>query len=182
MDDISATSRARLLRETKPCTIPFLLSDIAVGRNDKLGNKIAEILWLARNYAIYRSRRGVHVHFSNCQEAARSQEFKLKPCHQSNMNHWMARLRIGIGVVAGIVILIMARTILGEAIGKSLVTGNNNWEAVATVGLIAGFTERLVPSLLQRTANQWESAAGTPVQATQQQEEQKEPHQDRSTA
>ena len=106
--------------------------------------------------------------------ATRLQEFKLKPCHQSNMNYWMASLRIGIGVVAGIVILVLARTILGDAIGKHFT--NLYWEAVAAVGLIAGFTERLVPSLLQRTANQINSSAGTPVQAAQQQERPKEPH------
>ena len=307
------------LSETSPsgprsCTKPFLLCELAVGKKDKLGNKVAEILWLARNYAVYRSHRGVHVHFSDCTQeeddqrrqftqispelcelryltsqmglgwtfglrrppssiylhnmaqavmlvmenkdqidlerakqladktlsmaveratndnmirylicclicwgtvtiaalwalwaqpeidwalwksvrphiaglkayviagmfgatgailsvATRLQEFKLKPCHQSIMNYWMAGLRIGIGVVAGIVILVLARTILGEAIGKHI--ASLYWEAVAAVGLIAGFTERLVPSLLQRTANQIESSAGTPVQATQQQE------------
>jgi hypothetical protein len=288
MDDISAGSRVQ-----KSCTKPYLLSELVVGSKDKLGNVIAEVLWLARNYAVYRSDRGVHVHFSDCQEeeddqrhrfthispelcelryltaqmssgwssgrrrppasiyhhnmaqavmlvmekkgqselseakelaektlgmavervtndnmirylrvclyswlavtvatfyilwepmlksyiiggmfgatgamlsvATRLQEFKFKPCHQSNMNYWMAGLRIGIGVVAGIVILVLARTILGDALGKHI--ANMYWEAVAAAGLIAGFTERLVPGLLQKTANQWESSAGTPVQA-----------------
>jgi hypothetical protein len=98
--------------------------------------------------------------------ATRLQEFRFKPCHQSNMNYWMAGLRIGIGVVAGIVILVLARTILGDALGKHI--ANMYWEAVAAAGLIAGFTERLVPGLLQRTANQWEASAGTPVQAAHQ--------------
>ncbi|KRR09921.1 hypothetical protein CQ12_05760 [Bradyrhizobium jicamae] len=311
MDDISATSRVQSQGELKPDTKPFLLCELAVGAKDKLGNVIAEILWLARDYAVYRSHRGVHVHFSDCPAeeddqrrrftqispelcelryltaqmssgwtfglrrppasiyhhnmaqavmlvmekknqadlgdakklaektlsmavervtndnmirylrvclwcwvvvtvvalcilwapvqlhwtaweavrphivglksyivggmfgatgamlsvATRLQEFKFKPCHQSNMNYWMAGLRIGIGAVAGIVILIFARTILGDAIGKHI--ANMYWEAVAAAGLIAGFTERLVPGLLQRTANQWESSAGTPVQAAQ---------------
>jgi hypothetical protein len=322
MNDSSATLSELPLSGPEPCTKPFLLSDLSVGKKDKLGHVIAEILWLARNYAVYRSHRGVYVHFSNCPQeennqrsrftrispelcelryltaqmssgltfglrgppssiyhhnmaqavmlvmekkdsadleeakklavktlnmavervtndnmlrylrvcllcwgavtvaalwllweptqfdwkfwqqirphiaglksyviggmfgatgamlsvATRLQEFKLKPCHQSNMNYWMAGLRIGIGVVAGIVILVLARTILGDGIGKHVAT--MYWEAVAAVGLIAGFTERLVPSLLQRTANQWESSAGTPVQAAQQQETQKEPRQE----
>jgi hypothetical protein len=313
MDDISADSRVQSQGEPKPCTKPYLLCELVVGAKDKLGNVIAEILWLARNYAVYRSNRGVHVHFSDCPEeedeqrrrfihispelcelryltaqmssgwtfgrrrpppasiyhhnmaqavmlvmekksqaeltdakelaektlgmavervtndnmirylrfclccwlvvtvaaicilwepmywtawdavrphivglksyiiggmfggtgamlsvATRLQEFKFKPCHQSNMNYWMAGLRIGIGVVAGIVILVLARTILGDALGKHI--ANMYWEAVAAAGLIAGFTERLVPGLLQRTANQWESSAGTPVQAAHQAE------------
>jgi hypothetical protein len=310
MDDISATSRVPGQGEPKPCIKPFLLSELSVGAKDKLGNVIAEILWLARDYAVYRSNRGIHVHFSDCPEeeddqrrrfiqispelcelryltaqmssgwtfglrrptasiyhhnmaqavmlvmekenqdelsdakmlaektlsmavervtndnmirylrvclccwavatvaalcilwepmhwtaweavrphivglksyiiggmfgatgamlsvASRLQEFKFKPCHQSNMNYWMAGLRIGIGVVAGIVILVLARTILGDAIGQHI--ANLYWEAVAAAGLVAGFTERLVPGLLQRTANQWGSSAGTPVQAAHQ--------------
>ncbi|MGY3606986.1 MULTISPECIES: hypothetical protein [unclassified Bradyrhizobium] len=314
MDDPSATLREPFSSEPMGCTKPFLLCDLAVGKKDKLGNKIAEILWLARDYAVYRSHRGVHVHFSDCPReedlqrgrftqisaelcelryltaqmspgwtfglhrpsssiyhhnmaqavmlvmenkdqadlknakkldgktlsmavervtndnmirylrfcllcwglalaaalwvlwepiqfdwtpwqtvrphiaglrsyviagmfgatgamlsvATRLQEFKLKPCHQSNMNYWMAGLRIGIGIVAGIVIVVLAGTILGDAIGKHI--ASMYWEAVAAFGLIAGFAERLVPSLLQRTVNQLESSAGTPVQAAQQQE------------
>jgi hypothetical protein len=288
--------------------MPYRLSELEVGKRDKLGNKIAEILWLGKNYAIYRSKRGVHVHFSDCahQEddqrsrftqispplcelryltaqmrgwpfgirhspcsiyhhnmaqaimlvmedkngadlkrakeltektlnmavervtndnmirylvvcllswsalmvaahwalwepwpswetvrphiaglksyvvagmfgatgamlsvATRLQAFKLKPCHQSNMNHWMALLRIAIGVVAGIVVLLLGRTVLSEVVNKHV--SGMYWEAAAVLGVVAGFTERLVPSLLQRTGIQLESSAGTPVQATQQQ-------------
>jgi uncharacterized protein involved in response to NO len=70
----------------------------------------------------------------------------------------MACLRIGIGAVAGIVILIMARTILGNEIGKQL--ADLSRETVAAAGLIAGFTERLVPSLLKGTANRWSLRQG----------------------
>jgi hypothetical protein len=55
-----------------------------------------------------------------------------------------------------------------------------HWEAAAALGLVAGFTERLVPNLLQLTGNQLESSAGTLVQAAQQQE--KEPHQETATS
>jgi hypothetical protein len=324
MDDTSETIRETSPSEHKTSTKAFLLCELAVGKKDKLGNEISEILWLGRNYAVYRSHRGVHVHFSDCPKeedeqrrrftqispelcelryltaqmslpwtfgqrsgssiyhhnmaqavmlvmenkdradlnrakqfaektlnmaveratndnmirylrfclfcwalvtvtalsvlwgpieidwtiwksvrphlvglkayiisgmfgatgamlsvATRLQEFKLKPCHQSNMNYWMAGLRIGIGVVAGIVILVLARTILGDAIGQHI--AKLYWEAVAAVGLIAGFTERLVPSLLQRTANQIDASAGTPVQAAQQQKTPKDPSQETET-
>ena len=310
MDDrASATLKQSTPDGRSPCTKPYLLCELEVGKTDKLGNKVAEILWLARNYAIYLSKRGVYVHFSDCPQeeddqrrrltqispqlcelryltaqmgwwwpfsvwrspysiyhhnmaqavmlvmedknrtadlkrakhlaektlnmavervtndnmiryvraclfcwvalavtslwalwvpwpsweavrshvfalkpfvvagmfgatgamlsvATRLQAFKLKPCHQSNMNYWMAVLRIGIGVVAGIVVvLLLARTVLSDPTGKHV--SDMYWEAAAALGLAAGFTERLVPSLLQQTGNQLESA-GTPVQATQQ--------------
>jgi len=283
-----------------------LLSELEVGKRDKLGNKIAEILWVGRHYAIYRCKRGVYVDFSDCSQeqddqrrrftqisphlcelryltaqmrsgwpfgiwhspssiyhhnmaqaimlvmegedvrakeltektlnmavervtndnmiryvraclfcwialavtalwalwepwpsweavrphilglkpyviagmfgatgamlsvATRLKAFKLKPCHQSNMNYWMAVLRIGIGVVAGIIIvLLLARTVPSDQMGKHVT--EMYWEVAAALGVVAGFTERLVPSLLQRTGSQLESSAGTPVQATQQQ-------------
>jgi hypothetical protein len=325
MDDSTPTK----LREPasggpKVCTEPFLLRQLAVREKDKLGNKIEEILWLARNYAVYRSDRGVYVHFSDCPQeeddqrrrftkispelcelryltaqmpsgrtfglryptssiyhhnmaqavmlaieskdqdlkdakqltektlnmavdrvtndnmiryvrfcllcwsvlavavlwvlwepiqfrwtswetvrphiaglkpfviggmfgatgamlsvATRLQAFKLKPCNQSNMNYWMAGLRIGIGVVAGIVILLLARTMLSDAIGKHV--ADMYWETAAALGLVAGFSERLVPNLLQRTVSQVESSAGTPVQAVRQQETPQEPHQKTAT-
>jgi hypothetical protein len=320
MDDrTSTTLRERASDGPKLCTEPFLLCQLKVGKKDKLGNKIAEILWLARNYAVYRSRRGVYVHFSDCPQeeadqrrrftqispelcelryltaqmssgwtfglrppssiyphnmaqavmlvmenqdqnlkcakclaqktlnmavervtndnmiryvrfcllcwsvltvaavwvlwepiqfhwtswetvrphiaglkcyvvggmfgatgamlsvATRLQAFKLKPCNQSNMNYWMAALRIGIGIVAGIVVLLLARTMLSDAMGKHV--ADMYWEAAAALGLAAGFSERLVPNLLQRTVNQVESSAGTPVQAVREQETPQEPHQ-----
>src|ERR1700722_1415181 len=82
MDDTSETMRETLPSEPKPCTKPFLLCELAVGKKDKLGNKIAEILWFARNYAVYRSHRGVHVHFSDChreEDEQRSRFTKISP-------------------------------------------------------------------------------------------------------
>ena len=66
MTNISETSIEPSSCGTKPRTKPFFLCELAVGKKDKLGNKVEEILWLARNYAVYRSHRGVHVHFSDC--------------------------------------------------------------------------------------------------------------------
>jgi hypothetical protein len=40
--------------------------------------------------------------------ATRLQAFQLQPCNQSNMNYWMSAVRVGIGVVAGMVFLLFA--------------------------------------------------------------------------
>ncbi len=55
------------------CSEPFPLSQIVPGRTDKLGNKVEEILWIGSQYAIYRSDKGVHVHFSDCPEKEKEQ-------------------------------------------------------------------------------------------------------------
>jgi hypothetical protein len=47
------------------CTKPFLLCELQEGKSDKLGHKVEDILWMGRNYAIYRTERGVYVHFSD---------------------------------------------------------------------------------------------------------------------
>jgi hypothetical protein len=59
--------------ESNLCTEPFLLGELKAGKSDKLGNKILELLWFGRNYAIYRSAKGVHVHFSDCLEEEKEQ-------------------------------------------------------------------------------------------------------------
>jgi hypothetical protein len=92
---------------------------------------------------------------------ARLQAFQLKPCHQSNMNKWMSRARILIGIMAGIILLLLAATIFEKQMPLDIA----KWEAVAVLGFIAGFAERLIPNLLSRVAGQIESKAGTPVQA-----------------
>ena len=43
----------------------FLLCELQPGAIDKLGNLIKEILWVGRNYTVYRSSKGVYVHFSD---------------------------------------------------------------------------------------------------------------------
>jgi hypothetical protein len=50
---------------SEPCTNPFRLRELKEGEKDKLGHEVEEILWLARNYAIYRSRLGVYIQFSD---------------------------------------------------------------------------------------------------------------------
>jgi hypothetical protein len=52
---------------------PAPLSQIRRGAEDGLGNRIEELYWCGSNYTIYRSNRGVFVHFSDCPEEARRQ-------------------------------------------------------------------------------------------------------------
>jgi hypothetical protein len=106
--------------------------------------------------------------------ATRLQAFRLRPCDQSKMNDWMSGIRVGVGVIAGPILVLLAATILSDGV-KRLVVGwepgkLTPWQAAATLGLIAGFAERLIPNLLQRTGEQLESSPGTPVQAMRSEE------------
>jgi hypothetical protein len=56
-----------------PCTIPFLLCQLEVGRTDKLGNTIEQIWSRGPEYAVYQTNEGVHVHFSDCPEMEKDQ-------------------------------------------------------------------------------------------------------------
>jgi hypothetical protein len=104
--------------------------------------------------------------------ATRLQALKLRPCNQSYMNYWMGGTRVGIGVLAGPILLLLALTILSDS-AKNIVHLPNDldafqqmpWQTVGVLSLIAGFAERLVPNLLLRTAGTVESSVGTPVQA-----------------
>jgi hypothetical protein len=55
------------------CDSRVLLNQIAPGCEDKLHNKIKEILWRGANYAIYCSDKGIYVHFSDCKEEEEDQ-------------------------------------------------------------------------------------------------------------
>jgi hypothetical protein len=48
------------------CTTQFMLHDLAAGKPDKLGHRVKDILWAGQNYAIYCTKRGVYVQFSDC--------------------------------------------------------------------------------------------------------------------
>jgi hypothetical protein len=54
--------------ENGPRKKPFLLCELKEGGKDKLGHEVEELLWLAQNYAIYRSRPGVYIQFSDFPE------------------------------------------------------------------------------------------------------------------
>jgi hypothetical protein len=102
--------------------------------------------------------------------ASRLQAFQLQPCNQSNMNYWMSVTRIAIGLVAGSILLLLSHTIFSEAMRNVVMGTNGDWQGIVVLGLIGGFAERLVPNLLQRTADKIEAPApaGTPVQAVRQ--------------
>ena len=59
------------------CDKPFFLRDLKRGEPDKLGNRVEEICWLGSQYAIYRSERGVYLHFSDCKEEEEKQRCKF---------------------------------------------------------------------------------------------------------
>jgi cellobiose-specific phosphotransferase system component IIC len=112
----------------------------------------------------------------------RVQAFELKPCYESRMNYWMSTIRIITGVVSAIALLLFADTLLADMLHK--LTGIQHitdpidvnatdlviWQAVAVLGFVAGFAERLIPILLRQTADKIESTVGTPVQAARAQE------------
>jgi hypothetical protein len=309
MDDQTTTEFVdSATTESGPCTKPFLLRELVRGHKDKLGNEVIDILWIGRNYAIYRSEKGVYVQFSDCpreeavqrgrfsdicpelcelryltyqmrsgwnfrfkprsswypsslydhniaqavmlvmeqkveagkrlaqqaldmavqrvtndntvrylccclicwiaaiiligvshllassQElrsfliagiagatgavlsvATRLQAFELRPCNQSNMNYWMSGIRVGIGVLAGAILLLLAPTILSNAMthlvphmpeqAQQAQQAEFHWQTAAVLGLLGGFAERFVPNLLLRTIDKVESSVGTPAQA-----------------
>jgi hypothetical protein len=122
--------------------------------------------------------------------ATRLETFKLRPCTGSRMNYLMAGIRVGMGVVASIVLLLFAVTLYRNMLvpntaswihppnayggfspdSASWIFQPNGaswepWERVAILGFIAGFAERLIPNLLLQTINKMQITDGTPVQA-----------------
>jgi hypothetical protein len=100
--------------------------------------------------------------------ATRLRAFELHPCQQSDMNYLMASTRIGNGVIAGPILLLLGLTLLKEPMRGFVTPGE--WHGVAVLGFIGGFMERLVPVLLTRTAGEIGAQAGTPVQAVRDEE------------
>jgi hypothetical protein len=100
--------------------------------------------------------------------ATRLQAFELRPCNQSDMNYWMSGTRVGIGMVAGAILVLVAPIVLTDAMKKLVLQMGEtagHWETAAFLGLIGGFAERLVPNLLWRTFDKVDSSVGTPAQA-----------------
>jgi len=98
--------------------------------------------------------------------ALRIQQLNLEPCAQSVMNYVMGALRILTGFTGGaIILLIINGTGLGDGIlslFKSIrmdsVT-DASWKCIVLVGFLAGFAERLIPSLLQTLESRVENPA-----------------------
>jgi hypothetical protein len=97
--------------------------------------------------------------------ALRLQDFKLQPCQQSTMNYLMGATRVAVGSISGTLLLLLATTILSNKITAAL--GDPiGWRVAAVIGLVGGFSERLIPSLLEQVIAQLApQQAGTPVQA-----------------
>jgi hypothetical protein len=112
--------------------------------------------------------------------ATRLQSFRLKPCNQSDMNYWMGRIRIGIGVIAGLILFLISPSVLSDPIRHLIphLKGQlgqeaavvYTWEAAVVLGLIAGFAERLIPNIMRWTSRQLEPSFGTPSQAVRAEE------------
>jgi len=100
--------------------------------------------------------------------AIRLREFALRPCQQSNMNFIRSATRIGVGFIAGPLLLILPLSIILSDHLKAVLSGGLRGAAI--LGLLGGFTERLLPNLLQKAAGQSEPSAGTPVQAARKEE------------
>jgi hypothetical protein len=99
--------------------------------------------------------------------ATRLQSFRLKPCDQSNMNYLMSLIRVGIvGAIAGVVLWLIAPTLLHQSMQQL----QSDWQAPASVGLIAGFAERLIPNIMRWSSVQLEPSFGTPSQAVRAEE------------
>jgi hypothetical protein len=84
------------------------------------------------------------------------------------MNKWMAAMRVGMGIIAGATLLLLATTILHDTVAKIVPMSSDvgvPWETAALLGLIGGFAERFIPNLLRRTAVAMLPSDGTPVQA-----------------
>jgi hypothetical protein len=291
--------------KSRSCTEKFLLCQLRVGEKDKLGYVVNDILWVGRNYKIYRSERGIYVHFSDifqeeeiqrsrfteiCPElcelrylicqmrswklpfglrdesislydhniaqammlvlenrvevgkkiaqaalamaverltndhtisyawcalifwclclvlgvaalalwnsdgyeelrlllvagmfgatgavlsiATRLQAFRLRPCKQSKMNYLMSVIRVGIGIIAGFTLFLLAPTALSDTMTKFIPHWGPppGWQAAAALGLLAGFAERLVPNMMKWTTAQIEPSVGTPAQAVRNEE------------
>jgi hypothetical protein len=75
------------------------------------------------------------------------------------MNYLMSGTRIGIGLISGLILLLLTHTI------QPMKEFGTDLAGVAILGLVGGFTERLVPIILRGTASKIASSAGTPVQA-----------------
>lgn len=97
----------------------------------------------------------------------RVQAFEMKPCQQSNMNDWMAGIRVGIGLMGGFMLFLIcneavARNLFNPAfVSADMLAG---WQGVALVGFLGGFAERLVRTMFKRTAEAVMDTSGTPVQ------------------
>ena len=93
----------------------------------------------------------------------RVRSFQMKPCQQSSMNYLMAWIRICLGLIAGPMLYLLVQQPLPNVMINPAIL--QDWDAVAIIGFLGGFAERLVPTVFRRTAAALEESSGTPVQA-----------------
>jgi hypothetical protein len=93
MDDRTSTLGSDLKRRS--CADPFKLCELQEGQPDKLGHKIEQILWFATTYAIYRTKQGVYVHFSdNEDEASKQRQRFIRICPElCELRYLMPQIR-----------------------------------------------------------------------------------------
>lgn len=97
----------------------------------------------------------------------RVEAFEMRPCQQSNMNYLMSFIRVSIGIIGGAILFLFGHTIVSGSVMNGEITKllmSGQWEIPAAFGFIGGFSERLIQSVLRRTADAIASTSGTPVQ------------------
>ena len=104
---------------------------------------------------------------------SRAGSLELKPCDDTRMNKLVSALRVGVGGLAGPLLLLLVTTVFAanvRPLGLDLTSGTSELAKllplVALVGLVGGFAERMVPDLVASAAKKVGTVAGTPVQAT----------------
>jgi hypothetical protein len=94
--------------------------------------------------------------------------FELRPCNESRMTYFMGGVRVLVGLISGMILLLLGDTLFMDTIvkvGPKVDSGGINWETATLLGVLGGFAERLIPSLLRRTVDTVDPTDGTPVQA-----------------
>ncbi|HEX3350552.1 MAG TPA: hypothetical protein VHS58_20880, partial [Acetobacteraceae bacterium] len=156
LDDGLQLAQARLTNENR---VRYLLACIAIALviNTAVGAAISRGLvapsgppWLP--FAIAMAAGAAGAVFSI---AIGVQNLDLQPCTESVMNYLVGGLRVLTGALGGpIVLLIATRTIIGDALVKLFHVEAGADALLKTTGVVvllaflAGFAERLVPSLL----------------------------------
>lgn len=103
----------------------------------------------------------------------RAQSFELKPCDDSNLNYMMSCIRVGMGGIAGPILLLLVMTVFSNPVpGMTDFASEQTLtvsliQTICIIGFLAGFAERLVPNLVLAAADKMAIRAGTPGQAAQ---------------
>jgi len=95
MDSRSTAFTEPAADRSHSCTEPFLLRQLQAGNSDKLGHRVEDILWVGRNYVVYRSEKGVYVQFSDDpQEEATQRASFTKICPElCELRYFTAQIR-----------------------------------------------------------------------------------------